>query len=86
MIFPDHAEPGKRAGGHGAGDDPALARPPHTIQFKEVVENGHRRTMGEPDVREKNYGCSECGRTCGEIYGEYGRRPHCGAVVEDAGR
>lgn len=27
------------------------------------------------------YECSECGRTCEEIYGKYERCPHCGAVV-----
>lgn len=30
------------------------------------------------------YECSECGRTCEEIYGKYERCPHCGAVVIDA--
>ena len=29
------------------------------------------------------YECSECGRTCEEIYGKYERCPHCGAVVLD---
>lgn len=39
-------------------------------------------THGNAKVR--IYECSECGRTCEEIYGKYERCPHCGAeVVED---
>lgn len=39
-------------------------------------------THGNTKVR--IYECSECGRTCEEIYGKYERCPHCGAVVIDA--
>lgn len=39
-------------------------------------------TYGNAKVRV--YECSECGRTCEEIYGKYERCPHCGArVVRD---
>ncbi len=39
-------------------------------------------THGNTEVR--IYECSECGRTCEEIYGKYERCPHCGAeVLED---
>lgn len=38
-------------------------------------------TYGNAKVR--IYECSECGRTCEEIYGKYERCPHCGAVVLD---
>ena len=38
-------------------------------------------THGNAKVR--IYECSECGRTCEEIYGKYERCPHCGAVVVD---
>lgn len=38
---------------------------------------------GNTEVR--IYECSECGRTCEEIYGKYERCPHCGAVVDDEG-
>lgn len=38
-------------------------------------------THGNTKVR--IYECSECGRTCEEIYGKYERCPHCGAVVVD---
>ncbi len=31
----------------------------------------------------ESYRCSECGRTCEEIYGRYERCPHCGAEVLD---
>lgn len=54
MNFADYVEPEKRAAAHGIGDDPAPAQLLHIIQFKEVVKNGHERTMREPDVREKN--------------------------------
>lgn len=36
-------------------------------------------TYGNTKVR--IYECSECGRTCEEIYGKYERCPHCGAEV-----
>lgn len=36
------------------------------------------------NVKVRIYECSECGRTCEEIYGKYERCPHCGArVVRD---
>lgn len=38
-------------------------------------------THGNAKVR--IYECSECGRTCEEIYGKYERCPHCGAEVLD---
>lgn len=38
-------------------------------------------THGNAKVR--IYECSECGRTCEEIYGKYGRCPHCGAEAVD---
>lgn len=38
-------------------------------------------THGNTEVRV--YECSECGRSCEEIYGKYERCPHYGAVVED---
>lgn len=38
-------------------------------------------THGNTEV--KIYECSECGRTCEEIYGKYEHCPHCGAVVID---
>lgn len=38
-------------------------------------------THGNTEVR--IYECSECGRSCEEIYGKYERCPHCGAEVED---
>lgn len=39
-------------------------------------------TYGNLKVR--IYECSECGRTCEEIYGKYERCPHCGAEVANA--
>lgn len=36
-------------------------------------------TYGNAKVR--TYECSECGRSCEEIYGEYEHCPHCGARV-----
>lgn len=54
MNFADYVELEKRAEEHGMGDDPALAQLLHIIQFKEVVKNGHKRTMRELDVWEKN--------------------------------
>ena len=36
------------------------------------------------NVKVRIYECSECGRSCEEMYGEYERCPHCGArVVRD---
>lgn len=41
-------------------------------------------TYGNLKVR--IYECSECGRTCEEIYGKYERCPYCGAEVIDGNR
>lgn len=54
MNFADYVELEKRAEAHGIGDDPALAHLLHIIQFKEVVKNGHRKTMRELADWEKN--------------------------------
>ena len=54
MNFADYVELEKRAEEHGIGDDPSLAQLLHIIQFKEAVKNGHKRTMRELDVWEKN--------------------------------
>lgn len=54
MNFAGYVELEKRAEEHGIGDDPSLARLLHIIQFKEAVKNGHKRTMIELDVCEKN--------------------------------
>lgn len=50
----DYAELEKRAEAHGLGDDPSLAQLLHIIQFKEAVVNGHKRTMRELAVWERN--------------------------------
>lgn len=54
MNFADYVELEKRAEAHGIGDDPALAQLLHIIQFKEAVKNGHRKTMRDLDIWEKN--------------------------------
>lgn len=54
MNFSDYVELEKRAEAHGIGDDPSLAQLLHIIQFKEAVKNGHRKTMRELAVWEKN--------------------------------
>lgn len=54
MNFADYVELEKRAEAHGIGDDPSLAQLLHIIQFKEAVKNGHRKTMRDLDVWEKN--------------------------------
>lgn len=54
MNFSDYAELEKRAEEHGLGDDQSLAQLLHIIQFKEVVKRGHKRTMKDLDVWEKN--------------------------------
>lgn len=54
MNFADYVELEKRAEAHGLGDDSALARLLHIIQFKEAVVNGHKRTMRELAVWERN--------------------------------
>lgn len=53
MNFTDYIELEKRADENGLGDDTLLAQLLHIIQFKEVVKNGHRRTMRELDDWEK---------------------------------
>lgn len=54
MNFSDYAKLEKCAEAHGIGDDPSLAQLLHIIQFKEAVVNGHRKTMRELAVWEKN--------------------------------
>lgn len=54
MNFSDYAELEKRAEEHGIEDDQSLAQLLHIIQFKQAVVNGHRKTMRELDVWEKN--------------------------------
>lgn len=65
---------------HGADYCLALAdlidRPTCRLELTAV------ETHGNTEVR--IYECSECGRTCEEIYGKYERCPHRGAeVIED---
>lgn len=54
MNFSDYVELEKRAEAHGLGDDPSLAQLLHIIQFKEAVVRGHKRTMRDLAVWEKN--------------------------------
>lgn len=54
MNFADWVELKERAEAHGTGDDPALAQLLHIIQFKEAVVRGHRKTMHDLDIWEKN--------------------------------
>lgn len=54
MNFSDYVELEKRAEKHGIGDDPSLAQLLHIIQFKETVVRGHKRTMRDLAVWEKN--------------------------------
>lgn len=54
MNFADYIELEKRAEEHGLGADPSLAQLLHIIQFKEVVKEGHKRTMNELADWEKN--------------------------------
>lgn len=54
MNFSDYVELEKRAEAHGLGDDPSLAQLLHIIQFKEVVKNGHKRTMRNLATWEKS--------------------------------
>lgn len=58
MNFSDYVELEKRAEEHGVGDDPALAQLLHIIQFKEAVVRGHKRTMRDPNIWEKNIASS----------------------------
>ena len=54
MNFSDYVELEKRAEAHGLEDDPSLAQLLHIIQFKEAVVRGHKRTMRDLAVWEKN--------------------------------
>lgn len=54
MNFSDYVELEERAEAHGIGDDPALAQLLHIIQFKEAVVRGHKRTMRDLNIWEKN--------------------------------
>ena len=54
MNFSDYVDLEKRAEAHGLGDDPSLAQLLHIIQFKEAVVRGHKRTMRDLAVWEKN--------------------------------
>lgn len=54
MDFSDYVELEKRAEEHGIGADQSLAQLLHIIQFKEVVKEGHRLTMKELAVWERN--------------------------------
>lgn len=54
MNFSDYVELEKRAEAHGIGDDQSLAQLLHIIQFKEVVKEGHMRTMDDLAAWEKN--------------------------------
>lgn len=54
MNFSDYVELEKRAEEHGIGDDTSLAQLLHIIQFKEVVKEGHKRTMNDLAAWEKN--------------------------------
>lgn len=35
------------------------------------------------NIKVRTYECSECGRSCEEVYGKYERCPHCGRIVID---
>ena len=53
-----------------------IDRPTCSLDLTDVETHGN--------VKVRTYECSECGRSCEEIYGEYERCPHCGArVVEE---
>lgn len=54
MRFKDWAELSERAKSCGIGDDKSLARLLHILQFKEVIESSHRRTMRELNTWEAN--------------------------------
>lgn len=79
MNFSDYVELEKRAEAHGIGDDPSLAQLLHIIQFKEVVKNGHRKTMRDLDIWEKNIA-----KAVELRIEEY--CPNCGAEVTDDAR
>lgn len=53
-----------------------IDRPTCHLELTDVETHGNAKV--------RIYECSECGRTCEEIYGKYERCPHCGCeVVED---
>lgn len=52
-----------------------IDRPTCRLELTAVETHGNTKV--------KVYECSECGRSCEEIYGKYERCPHCGAEVED---
>lgn len=54
MNFADYVDLEKRAESHGIRDDPSLAQLLHIIQFKDVVKEGHKRTMDDLAAWEKN--------------------------------
>lgn len=54
MNFSDYVELEKRAEAHGIGADQSLAQLLHIIQFKEVIKEGHKRTMNDLAAWEKN--------------------------------
>lgn len=76
MNFSDYVELEERAEAHGIGDDPALTQLLHIIQFKEAVKNGHRKTMRDLDIWEKNIA-----KAVERRIEEY--CPNCGAEVTD---
>lgn len=76
MNFSDWDESKERAEAHGIGDDPALTQLLHIIQFKETVKNGHRKTMRDLDIWEKNIA-----KAVERRIEEY--CPNCGAEVTD---
>lgn len=79
MNFSDYVELEKRAEEHGIGDDTSLAQLLHIIQFKEAVKNGHRKTMRDLDIWEKNIA-----KAVERRIEEY--CPNCGAEVADDAR
>ena len=50
-----------------------IDRPTCSLDLTDVETHGNAKV--------RTYECSECGRTCEEIYGEYERCPQCGAKV-----
>ena len=50
-----------------------IDRPTCRLELTDVETHGNAKV--------RIYECSECGRTCEEIYGKYERCPHCGADV-----
>lgn len=52
-----------------------IDRPTCRLELTDIETHGNAKV--------RIYECSECGRTCEEIYGKYERCPHCGAVVVD---